>query len=342
MKASLIKLKGFIKNIGLKFRLKDHTGLLPEEQRFVALTKSMGLDWETTRQQFAAKHGVKSYHGWSDVVYLPETTAFSKTPLTFHMYFDGRFDKLAPEYVSADFLRYKDARRNFAELENELVAKLGQGTRCDVSNCLTREWKFGIFEITLRAFPPELQHLGTTNTLHQKNPDLAFAARVAICSELAYIYPDQSLSWIATMLRSKKPRGNWSTLKIEQGYPAEYYNISVTRRNPAALSEAIEEKEQIAWRNEDQKQFGISAKNKSVVFEKKPGAKLILRRIQPARGSGGSEIVVDTDPVKDPRHPWDKLVKIIEHGEFTGLDMLATKLAEFWSLPIEQELGMDD
>src|SRR5687768_5922370 len=94
--------------------------LTADEQRFLERMAPIGLDWLTTRSEFAARHGVTSYYGWADVVALPPSSALTATPLQFMLHADERVMDLVPESLWADYMPNDDARANHGAMAAEL------------------------------------------------------------------------------------------------------------------------------------------------------------------------------------------------------------------------------
>src|SRR6185436_7871529 len=93
---------------------------------------------------------------------------------------------LPSEYWFAEYFPHDDARANHAAIEGQITARLGAPVVGDVSNCLVRVWRAGVFRVEVHTFPPELQTtLKTTNSLHAQEPRLAIASSVSIHSDYA-------------------------------------------------------------------------------------------------------------------------------------------------------------
>ena len=55
--------------------------MTPDERRFDLIAPT-GLDWLTTRADFARRHGVTDYYRFENVVALPPSSVLSDAPLT--------------------------------------------------------------------------------------------------------------------------------------------------------------------------------------------------------------------------------------------------------------------
>ena len=107
--------------------------LPPDELRVLEILRPLGLDWKTTREQFAARFGKSSYYNWREVIKLPASSAISKSPLEFQIHAEDRFALLPPEYLWADYYIDADSRANFAGIEPQLRKTLGEGMRAVIA-----------------------------------------------------------------------------------------------------------------------------------------------------------------------------------------------------------------
>lgn len=323
----------------------DPAELDAQERGFLALTSGFGVDWLTTRAQFARRHGVTSYHGWVDVVRLPETRALSTAPLAFLMYagLRPRWVGLPPEYLWADHLPFDDAHRNHADIEAMLRAALGPGTTDErISNCLNRRWTFGVFVVDLHTFPPE-RNRDAHNTLHAREPRLATASRVALSTPFAHAYPDRSLDRVAEWVESPEASSESSIVPLEYGLDwIRLPSVEFTRRNPARLSRALERAGVVAWRDRGAGRIGLSCATTSLVLPHDDAVRLVVVDVKPGRGPGGTELLLQRGPMGEGVQAHEVRAKLASSGPGVRMDEVTRSLASVWGVPIQPEVGYDD
>lgn len=318
--------------------------LLPEERHFLKLVAPLGLDWRTSRGKFAARYGITTTPGCIDTILLPPSTALSREPLQFAVHYRAKWADIPPEYATADYLPANDVHENFRSLECQLQEKLGEGRRDDVSNALGRVWNFGIFQIKLHGWPPELQHAGLRNILHEQNPNLAFKAQVTILSKYSRIFPDPSLNAVADAMVAGGTSTGISVMNIS------FPNISVSSlasipysvRNSRKLRESITAP--IVWNDHKGRRFGVSSAETSLVFPRDvPDTILVNYKLHPARGSGGSELAVQLGVATENLREYELRTNIFSNYKaIEGVTDLAETLSRFWSLPVLVVEGLDD
>jgi hypothetical protein len=326
-----------------KSNLDSNEELLPEEQKFLSILAPSKLDWKTSRAQFQARYGTSSYHGWADVVALPPTRAISKTPLVFYMYWNNQSNDLPPEYLFADYMPNKDARRNHSEIEAELQATLGEGERVDTTNCLTRRWKFGIFQVELLTWPPELQ-AHSNNTLLDKNPDLAFRSSVAIKSELANISPSKELLFLVDLINGKEIKDiRFSRLGSKIYKFPSFHHLHNTHRNSTQLISAMRGTWPMAWKNKITNQIGLTGVDRSLIITLDNGpTRIINYKIAPARGSGGSELMLQQGIPESPLVSYKYRTKLLTSNELDAMDDVSEIISKVWEIECVVEHALDD
>lgn len=318
----------------------------PAERRFLDLVAPLGVDWLTTRDAYRQRYGVSSYYGWHDVIALPPSSAVSRSPLTFVMYADSHVLDLCPEYLWANYMPHDDARENHRDIEQQLAAHFGEPAIEDVSNCLTRVWRFGVFQLKLHTFPPELQSraLVGSNPLHEKNPRLRIASSISLHSEYAHAYPDASLSSLASWLTAPsagRGRAGLVACRATHGRPGHHAQRRHTRRNPSSLANNVAESALFAWRDDATQRLGITGQRESLVFSSAHAAGLILTHLEPARGPGGFSLALDTALETTPPRPGTR-ISILDAPRNAALELTASQLSEIWQLPLSHEAGYDD
>jgi hypothetical protein len=232
---------------------------------------------------------------------------------------------LAPEYLFADFFPTNDARRNHALLEPQLVARLGAPRATDSSNTLSREWRFGVFRLVLTTFPPELQDARLTNSLHQKEPRLAFNAGVSLHADYCRPYPD------ARLRRVLELSGHASRALAPAAGNAELRLVGSRRdtlRNPAALVRAMPDESLLVWRDDAVGRLGVSNREQSLVAGRAELSSLVLFSIS-ERGRQRAEL---TASYMDGR----RALALLSASGPRPLDAAARDVSELWQLPLEE------
>ena len=82
-------------------------------------------------------------------------------------------------------------------------------------------------------------------------------------------------------------------------------------------------------------------RDESLVAPRSPEARLVLVRIEPGRGSGGSALGLDLRP-EAPRFPGADRVHLLHGDKQDSLDVAAYLLSTFWDLPLAHETTVDD
>jgi len=293
--------------------------LTADERRFLALVSPLGLDWLTSRADYAARFGVTRPYDWQDVIELPPRAALSDTALSFAMYASPA--ELVPEYLFARFDGRHDARANHAALEAQLSARLGAASVLDVSNCLVRRWSFGVFTVEQHTFPPELQGtLRLHNPLLLAHPELERSSSVSLKSDTAFPYPDGSLLGVASL------RGTSAALEIVlDAQTIATLDGRRTRRNPRALDAVLAPATMLAW--QDAARSGVSVRGRTELFAR--GASVELAHILPARGPGGTSVAVGS-------------TTILRSVDPASLDRAARQLATSWGAALRECELLDD
>ena len=322
------------------------SAVTPAERRFLDTAAPLGVDWLATRNEYRERYGVSSYFGWREVIALPPSSAFSESPLTFVMYADNDVLDLAPEYLWADYMAHDDARQNHQDIELQLASHFGEPTIEDTSNCLCRSWSFGVFQVKLHTFPPELQNPAFTrpgsNPLLDNNPRLRLASSVSLHSEYAHPYPDATLSSLVTcLLTPTTSQGRTLLLACSsvQGRPTRFPLRRYTRRNPADLVSTVAESALIAWRDDLNQRIGVSAQRESVVVGSANASGLVLTHLKPGRGPGGFSVTLELSiTAAQPKRA--QSIGILDAS--ASLERAANQLSEIWQLPLRLEEGYDE
>ena len=324
---------------------KDETNLilLPEDEaKFLRLLQTIEINSINTRDYFYKKYGgVVKYNGLTEVK-LPETTIFSDSPLNFKFLLEEQNKDLPPDYFVANIDEFKDARKNFAVLEKQMILKLGEGERCDATNCLLRRWIFGVFNVELYAWPYDLQSEWVKQQ-RSFDPSRFNEIAVSITQKQINLYPRKDLEWIAKAIINKnKSKESNSILKlnIENLSVSNFTPPTYTYRNTSIFQSIIQKNEIIIWKNKSFEEFGITSKESSLVFSTKEFNKLVLVQLQAAKGPEGSEIVMQTKK-QIKKEPFVQTTLLIS-GKINGLDSIAMQLKDFWNLEIEMQHALND
>ncbi len=243
---------------------------------------------------------------------------------------------------------HDDARQNHHEIEAQLESRLGPAVIDDVSNCIGRVWRFGVFAIRISTFPPEIQphefSRPGSNPYHDQNPKIQIASTVSLHREYAQVYPDTRLAAGAATFKTnfwKPARSSACVLAsaTRDGLLSRHPHRRETRRNPGILADLIKPEQLVAWKDPATNRLGLSAKRDSYLFERGPAAHLVLMRLQPARGPGGYSLHFAPD---DRAALYHDTIHLIEDGFGGSLTTTVNQLAETWQIPIRHESGLDD
>ncbi len=298
--------------------------LLPEERRFLEIVSPLGLDWRTTRGELETRFGVSRPYNWIDVIALPPKRAISEEPLQFSVQLRKEWSHLPPEYASANFIGEDDSLKNFTRLETQLMKTFGEGIRRDVSNCVERHWRFGVFAVALYAWMIERRDF-RSNRLLRENPELQHQALVTLSSDYALVFPDTALEALAGGAIPLIPVDTPGVTALTDA------SIEFTRRNPRRVIESLAGA--AAWRDDTAKRFGVSNTETSVVLPLDiSGAALVHRKVEAGRGPGGSSLEVRLGSTG---------AGVLSHPDIKGLDTLAPSLSKFWGLPCSVETDID-
>lgn len=309
--------------------LPDPSELDDAERQFLRLVAPLGLDFLTTRQQYLSRYGGSRYHDWADTVTLPASRSLSDDALSFHMYADPALLDLPPEYLFADFMPTDDARHNHALIEQQLSVRLGPPSITDSSNTLGREWRFGVFRVVLTTFPPELQDRRLTNSLHQKEPRLAFSAGVRLHADYCCPYPDASLQSVAAQWPAA-----CRLLDKSEAQARLVASRQKTRRNPASLSHVIPAAGLVVWHDAERGRVGVSARERSLVASRGRASNLTLWRL---RGRGGERASLSVNFADGARS-----LDLLDASGCDSLDVAAGVVSELWQLPLVEQAGDSD
>lgn len=314
--------------------------LTAEEQHFLDLVAPIGIDWITTRQDLAGRFGISRYCDCDDVVALPPSNALSDAPLEWRMYADPAVMDLPPEYLFAEFMPHAKARNNHRDIEAQLRVRLGEPAIADASNCLVREWKFGVFTVRIHTFPPELQDkaLARNNMRYRYDARLAIASSISITSDFAHAYPDGSLGPLAALVQAAGRGGDAQSVFIFTSAQQRGARVWLrpsrrhSRRNPQSLTRVLPPSQPVAW-IDPAGWIGLSVPLESLVFERTPDCHLVLVRIEPGRAGGASSLELAERGKRTP---------VFEGDEMNSLDVVAHLMSGFWGLPLAHETSAGD
>lgn len=137
----------------------------------------------------------KRYGGWlfslanDPVIKIPTNRPFMtgmKEPLATRVYSDFAPHMPATTFFTSVYYQ-PDARANFKRAQGELTAILGAGRSSSALSTVACQWCFSTSVCELTAWPPELQHDTSTNSLHQREPWREFACNLTI--RTGYLLP---------------------------------------------------------------------------------------------------------------------------------------------------------
>ena len=119
-------------------------------------------------------------------------------------------------------------------------------------------------------------------------------------------------------------------------------SIRHSRRNPRSLAKQLEPVSLVAWADGTDGRIGLSTRSQSLVFERAPTSSIVLVRVAPAKGPGGSLLELQTSPPPTPIEGPKFRAQLTSGSQMDSLDATADLLSRFWSLPVVFESAFDD
>jgi len=151
----------------------------------LALLDAVAIPWTASRAELMDRHGVRRDPWYDDDIVLLETpqplVPGLMRPIGFRPV--PRFAPwLPPVYLSGYVHQSGDPHRNLDMTAAALSTWLGPGRPSGVSNTRGWRWQEGLSIIELTCWPPELQPPGLQNRAHEREPRLAVACHLTICT----------------------------------------------------------------------------------------------------------------------------------------------------------------
>lgn len=251
----------------------------------------VGFPWQFTRQELAAKFGIRKHaaYGW-DVIEIA-----SDRPLVDNLLWPLSaqvFPQFSPNMPAAHFSGVSyvsdDARENLRAVVSQLQPILGPGKSTSVSNCVGHRWYFDDGSVELHAWPPELQRGRINNPAHEREPRLKTGCHVQIDTGFRLPASVQERGWVESFV----PIARLPELPISSG-------DSHFAGTPQHELEFIRRAEP-NFKNM-QGSIGCSADRSALIFQA-PELYIVpiadvrqfrLARVLPAKGGGGSWLQVE-------------------------------------------------
>ena len=311
--------------------------LSSDEQRLLSLLEPLGVDWRSTRAYFQSKYGVSRYRDRTDVVALPPFAIFGTTALQFNIHWDNNLAELPPDYLFADHRPHPDPRENFTEIAAEISRILGPGSRKDVSNCLIHRWQLGVFVVEAMAWPEELQSKEITRS-DGTPPELQNQALVIVRSRIAQIFPDPRFNSVVFAILARDSDVSFFSVHDNDSYPHITPDIRYARRvNGAPL--ALDQNASLFWKQASTRFVGTTNAEYSLLFETDDQiGPLVLTKIRPARGLGGSALSIQVKPAGLN----ERMVSMFESRRVEGLTGCAAQIAALWNVEVHVEETTDE
>ncbi|MGL4322151.1 MAG: hypothetical protein ACRCS3_14940 [Paracoccaceae bacterium] len=316
---------------------------LPPETPLWDMLDTIGLPFRETRAALIAQHDLRPCV-WSEGLqecHLP-ATALLPGLSAFRFNFGNTADALvAPDYLFAhyraharrrlsDYVTDKRAYRNFADAAATLTARLGPGKDVSVSNTQSLRWAFGLAQMNLTIFPPQLQQKFGTNTRHAADPGSVTEASISIFPGWLPDLTVEQLHWLRTFAAISIP--GLPPQAIWQGY-------DLWHRWPSALGPC------------PTTGYGPSADGQGFVFITHNGfCKAIPRQwlarverltLLPAKGSGGISLSLEYYPSGQMHLPCKAISLAASHSPQDDLASAARTLANQLALPLVEPVTHD-
>lgn len=280
--------------------------------RFARYCREASIPWGVPRRALVERLGAATWRSFSECVFLPGGELFGLPVTELRAETTSRLDEVPVTSFAAAYAADADVHANHERARAAVAAFAGaEGTKGAAENALEHSWAFGLFGVTLIAFPRE-RNLRWKNELYERNPDLWNQTTIRLESALAWPDPDDALACIAhpSCRRFDVPRATGASL----GPGATETN----RLHPTMVRQTLPGDALVAWQSTDGMQ-GISNRVATISWRGATGISLL--RLRPARGPGGAAI--DVGPAT-----------LVVHRKESGLDGIASELARFYGLPL--------
>lgn len=289
------------------------------------------IPWTASRAELMDRYGVRRDPWYDEEIVLLDSARPLVPGLVRPIGFRAvpRFAPWLPPIRLSGYVHQSgDAHPNLDMAEAALSARLGPGRSSGVSNTRGWRWQDGRASIELTCWPAELQHPGLRNLAHEREPWLAAACHLTLCTGYRPpVTPEERAA-----LDAFKEIGRLAeTERRIAGDDAPEYALEFIRPADAGRFAGR------AGLSRGQLIFGwgephIVPVERILRFE--------LLHLLPARGPGGATLYVHC-ATAIPAWPEKQLV-ITTALEIERAEALALRLAEATGKPLERSTALDD
>jgi hypothetical protein len=258
------------------------------------LLDAVGLPWRESSGELESRVGVSDHPVFAETVLMfpdaylvpgllwPITTGAWRTPP------NGRRADL-PKVSFAGYVWLSgDAQGNIERTAASLAERLGPATIERDGNVLGGGWAAGPAAIRLMVFPPEWQEPGGYNIYTAREPRYREACSVSIHTGFRPPLTDEERGWIDGFTAIGTLHGGATTEEQLRDTPAVEYALEYVREPPARAAHLL-------------RRIGHAPERRALIFCAEqlfvvPAAEIVefrADRMQPAKGSGGSSLVVE-------------------------------------------------
>lgn len=258
------------------------------------LFDAVGLPWRESRAALGARVGVSDHPTFAEPVFAfpdvalvpgllwPITTGGSRTPP------EGRRGALPAVSFSGYVWLSTDARANIERTAASLAERLGPTTIERFGNVLGGGWAAGPAEIRLTVWPAEWQEPGGYNIYTAREPRYREACHVSIRTGYRPPLTDEERRWIDEFTALGTLLTGAETEERLRDTPPVGHALEYVREPPARAAKLL-------------RRIGHAAGHRALIFCAEqlhvvPAAEIVAFRtirMLPAKGSGGSSLVVD-------------------------------------------------
>jgi hypothetical protein len=300
------------------------------ESEFLALCAGIGLDWTTPLGELKARHGVRRWFDFTDVVNVPLGNLTPSIGGVFYVHYRPQDEPWPCDTYVWERIARRDVMGEQAALSEELVCVFGPGEKHRATNVVGRTWETGLFRVEIRTFlKPKEDLFG--NTLYARHPELWNCTTVTLQTRHFAFAPDESLARFATLpdllTAPERVASSWQ------------WFAPLIRRSPDALKASLPKTRVALRRDEDTGTIAIAGQELSLIFDRRCCSGLVLVRAAPERGPGYAAIEVDY------RHPLahgnKRTITLFRASQTKALDDLAPRVAEALKLRLKTVNGYD-
>jgi hypothetical protein len=301
------------------------------ESEFLALCARIGLDWTTPLGELKARHGVRRWFDFAEIVDVPLGNLTPSVGGVFYVPYRPQDEPWPRDTYVWERIARRDVMAEQAALTEELVRVLGPGEKHRAINVVGRTWDIGIFRVEITTFLRQKEDL-FGNTLYERHPELWDRTTVTLQTRHFAFAPDESLARFAALpdlLTAPERFARWV-----------HWFAPLMRGTPDGLKASLPKTRVTLRRDVDADTIALVGEKLSLVLVRRYCSGLVLFRAAPERGPGYARIEVDY------RHPLAHGVKrtitLFHASQTKALDDLAPRLAETLKLRLKTVDGYDD